>query len=50
MSKKGSAKPMTTADAARIQSATAKQSGGEVPANSFNARAQRAAARNTGKN
>lgn len=46
MSKKSSIKPtpMTTQDAARIQSATARASGGEVKANSFTSRAQRAAA------
>jgi hypothetical protein len=49
MSKKVSAKPMTQADAARIQSATAQQNGGQVPAKSFSARAQRASARNAGK-
>ncbi|WP_144820436.1 hypothetical protein [Marinobacter piscensis] len=31
MSKKVSAKPMTKSDAARIQSATAQQNGGQVP-------------------
>lgn len=40
--------PITTQAAARIQSATAKVSGGKVPAGGFAARAQRAAARNTG--
>lgn len=49
MSKKVSAKPMTKSDAARIQSATAQQNGGQVPAKSFGARAQRASARNAGK-
>jgi hypothetical protein len=32
--------PMTQSDASRIQSATAKQSGGGVPAGSFSSRAQ----------
>ncbi|MBJ6981996.1 hypothetical protein JGR64_00475 [Luteimonas sp. MC1572] len=36
---------MTTADAARIQSATARAKGGVVRPGSFPARAQRAAAR-----
>ncbi|MEC9038770.1 hypothetical protein CF392_04900 [Tamilnaduibacter salinus] len=49
MSKKVSAKPTTKSDAARIQSATAQQNGGQVPSNSFAARAQRASARNAGK-
>ena len=49
MSKKVSPKPMTKSDAARIQSATAQQNGGQVPAKSFGARAQRASARNAGK-
>ncbi len=39
-------KPMTQADAARIQSATAKQNGGQVPPDSFASRAQRAAQNN----
>ena len=38
--------PMTDQAATRIQSATAKASGGIVPAGSFAARAQAAAARN----
>ncbi|MBN9133505.1 MAG: hypothetical protein J0H48_09100 [Nitrosospira multiformis] len=37
--------PMTPADAARIQSATAKANGGRVPKGSFAARAQGAAAK-----
>jgi hypothetical protein len=37
--------PMTPADAARIQSATAKANGGIVPKGSFAARAQGAAAK-----
>lgn len=37
--------PMTSTDAARIQSATAKQSGGTVAKDSFAARAMRAAAK-----
>ncbi|WCM94806.1 hypothetical protein M5C99_08895 [Acidovorax sp. NCPPB 2350] len=40
--------PMTPAAAARIQSRTAKGRAGKVPADSFAARAQRAAARNPG--
>jgi hypothetical protein len=45
----GAAKaPMTAEAAARIQSATAKANGGQVPANSFAARAQQAAARHGG--
>lgn len=39
------ATPMTPAAAARIQSATARQHGGQTPPDSFAARAQRAAAR-----
>ena len=38
--------PMTSSDAARIQSATAKAHKGIVPKRSFAARAQRAAAKN----
>lgn len=38
--------PMTPADASRIQSAAAKANGGKVPAGSFAARAQSAAAHN----
>ena len=45
MSKKPSSKPMTAADVARIQSATAKQSGGGVSKDSFVARAQRTVAK-----
>ena len=37
---------MTFAAATRIQSATAKKSGGEISANSFAARVQSAAAKN----
>lgn len=40
--------PMTAPAAARIQSATAKANGGQVPAGSFAARAQRGAATNQG--
>lgn len=40
--------PMTSQAAARIQSATAKASGGQVKASSFAAVAQRAAAANQG--
>lgn len=36
----------TAADASRIQSSTAKANGGKVPANSFGARTQSAAAKN----
>jgi hypothetical protein len=39
---------MTAEAAARIQSATAKVNGGQVPAGSFAPRAQRAAAVNQG--
>lgn len=38
--------PMTPADAARIQSATAKNNGGMVSRGSFAARAQSSAAKN----
>lgn len=38
--------PMTQIAAARIQSATAKANGGQVPSGSFAARAQSASARN----
>lgn len=38
--------PMTPAAAARIQSSTAKQNGGQVAKGSFGARAQSAAATN----
>jgi len=41
--------PMTEEDAARIQSAYAKQHGGKVDKGSFPARAQAAAARNENK-
>ena len=40
---------MTTAAAARIQSATAKKTGGQIPKGSFPAKAQKAAANNTNK-
>jgi|AntRauTorckE6833_2_1112554.scaffolds.fasta_scaffold55916_1 hypothetical protein len=49
MSKKPSSKPMTAADVARIQSATAKQSGGKVSKGSFVARAQRTVAKQDSK-
>ncbi len=39
--------PMTQAAASRIQSSTARANGGQVPAGSFAARAQRGAAKNT---
>lgn len=39
--------PMTTTAAARIQSSTAKDNGGQVSSNSFAARAQSAAAKNS---
>jgi len=42
--------PMTQAAASRIQSRTAKSSGGKVSTGSFAARATRAAAHNTGGN
>jgi hypothetical protein len=42
----GKAAPMTQAAASRIQSRTAKQSGGAVAPGSFAARAQRGAALN----
>ena len=38
---------MTKSDAARIQSSTAKNNGGNVQKNSFAARAQRAADKNS---
>jgi hypothetical protein len=38
---------MTPMDAARIQSATARQNGGMTPADSFASRAQRAASHNS---
>ncbi len=41
--------PMTSAAAARIQGATAKAGGGQVAKGSFAARAQSAAAHNSGK-
>jgi len=40
---------MTTAAAARIQSATTRSHGGKTPAGSFASRAQVAAARNAGR-
>lgn len=39
-------KPMTQKDASRIQSATAKNNGGQVLPNSFASRAQSSAAKN----
>lgn len=45
----GRSVPMTTAAAARIQSAVARATGGKVPKGSAAARAQRAAARNGAK-
>ncbi|MBS3797190.1 hypothetical protein [Pseudoalteromonas sp. BDTF-M6] len=42
-------KPMTTEDAARIQSEYAKKHGGKVPKNHFVGRAQRAAQKNQDK-
>jgi len=49
MGKGGSGRgtPMTPAAAARIQSATARASGGQVAKSSFAARAQSAAAKNS---
>jgi len=41
-------KPMTQSAAVRIQSATARHTGGAVPKDSFAARAQSAAARHAG--
>ncbi len=41
--------PMTPAAAARIQSATAQQTGGQNPKGSFPAKAQKAAADNSNK-
>lgn len=38
--------PMTTEDAARIQSSTAKKNNGQVEKGSFAAKAQKAAAKN----
>lgn len=40
---------MTKAAAQRIQSSTAKANGGQTPKNSFAARAQKAAAKNSNK-
>lgn len=37
---------LTSSDAARIQSSTAKANGGQVPSGSFSSRAQSAAAKN----
>lgn len=42
-------KPMTPAAAARIQSATAKKTGGKTPKGSFPAKAQKAASKNSEK-
>lgn len=42
----GTSKPMTVSDAARIQSVTAKASGGSVSKGSFPARAMSAATKN----
>ncbi|MCF6303203.1 MAG: hypothetical protein L3J13_08390, partial [Devosiaceae bacterium] len=39
--------PMTTRAAARVQSTTARATGGQTPKGSFAARAQRAAAKNS---
>ena len=44
----GTRTPMTTVAASRIQSATARVHGGKVPFSSFAARAQSAAAKNSG--
>lgn len=41
--------PMTKAASARIQSATAKQNGGQTPKGSFGSRAQSASAKNSSK-
>ena len=41
--------PMTPAAAARIQAANAKKNGGQNPKGSFPAKAQKAAAKNSGK-
>ena len=43
----GTRSPMAPMDAARIQSATARQNGGMTPAGSFPARSQSAASRNS---
>ncbi len=43
----GTRSPMAPMDAARIQSATARQNGGMTPAGSFVSRAQRAASHNS---
>lgn len=52
MTQKSSSTPsrgaMTTGASARIQSATARSHGGKTPAGSFAARAQAAAAHNSG--
>lgn len=42
-------KPMTSEAVARIQSATAVKNGGQVPRDSFSARAQRTVAKNNNK-
>ena len=44
---KGKQQPMTPAAAARIQSSTAKTNGGQTPKDSFAARAQSSASKNT---
>lgn len=44
---KGKQQPMTPAAAARIQSSTAKAHGGQTPKDSFAARAQSSASKNT---
>jgi hypothetical protein len=44
---RGGRSSMTTAAAARIQSATCRQNGGITPAGSFGAKAQSAAAQNS---
>ena len=49
MSKSKSTTPMTTKAASRIQSSTAKASGGKVAKGSFAARAQSAAAKGGSK-
>ena len=41
--------PMTPAAAARIQAANSKKNGGQNPKGSFPAKAQKAAAKNSGK-
>ena len=49
MTKSKSSTPMTPSAAARIQSSEAKANGGKVSSDSFAARAQGAAVRNSGK-